>query len=367
MLPGLGVVPRLPSDATAAARMPESRRDIARPNPEAFAEFLEALKLIEKNCGRTSEEVQVGESDAKNDSGGSRGRKIRGWISLGLSAIGATLGLMGFVNAERASAANRRLEVQTLLNEAWDLMGGEAGGAVIRTVSLVKDRHVLEQARRKIDGALILAPQHSDAHRHKGTFLVARGQLDQAEDEFEKALKHDRDNDLALNGLGAIAQRRRRLDEAIEHYRNAVAINPERIIGYLNLGGALFAKEDYEAAAKEFREAIDIDPGSVHAHRDLATALYMLGDIEAAIDSTRRAVREDPTDALAHRNLADLLSETGKLEEALEEYQRAIDNDPHDAEARQSYAKALAKSGNLAKADLARQRAAEVLAQNRGL
>src|SRR5687767_14435846 len=110
----------------------------------------------------------------------SSGKELREWLGTAFGLIGIALALVSYSQGRKAEAlsleaseSSRKAEVQRLLSEAWDQMGGRIGTTVI--TDFVDDPGRLELARRAIDEALIKAPEDAVAHRLKGVYLEAIG------------------------------------------------------------------------------------------------------------------------------------------------------------------------------------------------
>jgi len=117
---------------------------------------------------------------------------------------GVVMGLLGYSQANRslvlartserraldAERTARRLEVNQLLAEAWDFLGGETGTTFILNPN--RDERRLELARRLIqDQALVLEPENVKAHRYLGVYLYAKGDLEGASKELCRAIELD--------------------------------------------------------------------------------------------------------------------------------------------------------------------------------
>lgn len=102
--------------------------------------------------------------------------------------------------AKQAQIASQRIEVNQLLSDAWDLLGGEVGSTVIQNPT--RDEGKLELARRLIqDRAMVLEPKNSTAHRYYGVYLYAKGDLRGAMQAFQRAVGLNPSDKAALFNL----------------------------------------------------------------------------------------------------------------------------------------------------------------------
>ena len=69
-------------------------------------------------------------------------------------------------------------------------------------------------------------PGHARAHNNLGNALGRSGRLEEAVEQYEKALAIDPRHSRAHNNLAMTLESLGRLDQAISHYRRAVEIDP---------------------------------------------------------------------------------------------------------------------------------------------
>jgi len=147
----------------------------------------------------------------------------------------------------------------------------------------------------------------ADTRAELGKEHLANGELDKAEDKFNRALKFDEDNVKAKFGLGKtyLEQKKEKeafeifrelskidalfekenkhtfnefgiylrksgqIDLAIANYEKAILIDPEDEALYFNLGVAYMKMEDYQVAIEKMKEALKIDPDFEEARKHL--------------------------------------------------------------------------------------------------
>ncbi len=122
-----------------------------------------------------------------------------------------------------------------------------------------------------------------------GCALVQRGELPEAIEQFEWAIRlNPRSVDPQYN-LGLVLQNTDRLKAAAEHYRTVLAINDQHANAHNNLGAILLDRGQYEEARKHFRRAAEIAPDLVEASINLGAVCLRMGDYAEAIASNQRA------------------------------------------------------------------------------
>jgi tetratricopeptide (TPR) repeat protein len=211
------------------------------------------------------------------------GKKIRDWTSLILSIVGATLGLLGFLNSRDSASLTRRLEAQALLNEVWDMLGGDKEGVGELNIDKLNDSpYDLEKARRKIDRAKQLAPNYAAVYWTESSLAYARGNIEKS---------------IALN-------------------RQAIRLDPTSSIPHNRLGTALVAQHQLDQAAAEFQSATLLDPNDPAPLANLCFVNWKLGKLSKASAECEQALRIDPSMQITYDNLAAVRLAQGRISEA---------------------------------------------------
>lgn len=125
---------------------------------------------------------------------------------------------------------------------------------------------------------------------------------DEARKSFERAIKIDRNYDVAYNNLGVIYYVRKHFAQSIKNYKKAIAIDDTTASYHSNLGTVYFAKKEYDKAGQEYLRAIELDPdiftrASGHgvnmrlaSSEDRARYSYVIAKMFAAKGDTERCL-----------------------------------------------------------------------------
>ncbi len=116
-------------------------------------------------------------------------------------------------------------------NAALDLEASDAEGAI-------------EAYRR----ALIIDPEHADAHLNLGRLLQEAGRLEDAEAHYRAAAVADPESARARFNLGVLAEDRGRVEDALAAYREALRLDERLAPAHFNLSRLLEARGE-EASA----------------------------------------------------------------------------------------------------------------------
>jgi Tfp pilus assembly protein PilF len=128
----------------------------------------------------------------------------------------------------------------------------------------------------------------------------------------------------ALYNMGTLLVRRGNVQEAVDDYRRALAIKPDYAEARYNLGNALLKLGKAMEALKEYQRAVEIKPDLVDAQSNLGTLLLSLHRPEEAVAHLQEAVRVDPNDAEVWGNLVVAYSQSNRTSDAVAAGERAL-------------------------------------------
>ena len=125
----------------------------------------------------------------------------------------------------------------------------------------------------------------------RGLQAIRTGDVQQAQSEFEQAIRANPRDAGAHSALGWVLLVRNEPDAAIQHLHAALRLKPLLAQAHSYLGEALAQKNLPEEAITEFRTAIKLAPSNADAHRGLARTLAAQQHLDDAIVEMRQATR----------------------------------------------------------------------------
>lgn len=173
------------------------------------------------------------------------------------------------------------------------------------------------------DEAAARAAPEASPEVERGESLLARGEAEQAEAAFRRAIEADPRDVRAHLDLGLALEMQERFADAEAAYRAALEIDPEFAEALNNLGVLLRDQERLEEAVEMLRRAVRARPSFASAHLNLGLALEEAGAIEEAMASYRRVIQLAPREPTSRIQLGLLLLERGERDQALIELRRA--------------------------------------------
>lgn len=204
----------------------------------------------------------------------------------------------------------------------------------------------LDAAENQFQRAAVLGPDRADPHASLAEVAARRGDLATAELRFRRAVELDADNLAANNNLGVLYARAGRYDEAAACLERVLAVDPDDPEARVNLGLLRLNQRRPELAVTHLTRAIELRPDYADAERYLGTTYVMLGNFGLAERHLRRAIELVPGDAGLQATLANVLASAGRIREAEDLYRAALQRQPDLAEASLALAWLLATAGD---------------------
>lgn len=178
-----------------------------------------------------------------------------------------------------------------------------------------------------------------------GVELHQRGNLIQAEELYQLALKLDPGHADSLHLLGVVANQKGDNAAACEWIGQAIIVNPDVPQYHFNRGVSLQALDRHQAAVKAYRRAVRLKQDYREAYENLGVALQDLDDLEGAKEAYRKAIDINNASPIGHQNLGTLLNNLGHCREAEQHFDQALAHNPVYAEARWKRALVLLRQG----------------------
>ncbi|HLX76518.1 MAG TPA: tetratricopeptide repeat protein [Terriglobales bacterium] len=172
--------------------------------------------------------------------------------------------------------------------------------------------------------ALQKKPKDSLLYNKMGIVELMLQRLKDAEKDFHRAIKADKNYGEAYNNLGAVYYFRKKYGKAVKQYRKAIKLYDDSASFHSNLGTAYFAQKKFELAIEEYSRALQIDPTIL----DRTSSQGVIAQTSSVSD--RAHYHFMLAKAFAHMGMADrsLLY----LRMALEEGYKSIDDVYKDSE-----------------------------------
>jgi tetratricopeptide (TPR) repeat protein len=302
--------------------------------------------------GKAAEAEDINRQILKDNPQDSFAKEVEGSLLLDRGDVaGALVDLQGAVTADPKNPANHyRLGLAHMARAMSDrsVAGGE-----------------IEQARQEFERALALRPDFVMARLSLARIEIAKGDYADAMKTAEEALAVDRSNLSAKIIESAALLGQRKAPEArqlLESLRVQVPNSPDVVF---QLGGVSLLEKKYKEADEEFRHAYDLNPTNMRGISGMVESDLEQNKSDAAIQTLKAEIAKNPDRTDMRLLLADVEVRIGKFDDAIADYQATVDKMGKDSKARARIYVRLGESyrrkGDLASAIQAFQKARELL------
>ena len=197
----------------------------------------------------------------------------------------------------------------------------------------------------------IVVNEHHIQHTNLGVALEGRGRLDEAIDNYRRALMIREDHAGAHGNLGAALVATGDLEEGWRHLEEALSLTPEDPDVLVNLARVEGKRGDHARAEALYRQAIKFAPAHGTAHYNLARTLHVQGRAAEAEGLYRRAFELNPeVEVRSRRYLAQIMISQRNWREAAGHLLAAMERSPEEPGLALEAAKALMTLGDVGRA-----------------
>ena len=181
-----------------------------------------------------------------------------------------------------------------------------------------------EVAEHRVKQLLIQMPTDGKALGLLGTILMSQRKLTEANEQYEKGIKHDKENPMLYVNSAICHIGQGNPDKSIELCKIAISLDSDNLNAYNILGNSYLAKSKHRDAADSFEKALELNANFHDARFNLGKALLELGEIDTAKENFEAVLEVTPNKAHALNGIADVLLLKREYTKASEYYDEAI-------------------------------------------
>ncbi len=161
-----------------------------------------------------------------------------------------------------------------------------------------------------------------------------KGDISQAEQFFENAIKVDPVFVKARIFLASVYEKQGLYDNSIEEYNEIIRVDPGRAKAHIDLGHLFYLKGNKRLAIETIKKAIEIEPDNTEAYILLGVVYQKFDMFDDAIRAHKSALKINSDLALPHLNMGNIFYKKRNERKAVKAYKKAIEIDPGLVEAR---------------------------------
>ena len=196
---------------------------------------------------------------------------------------------------------------------------GETDPSLVKTAAGLAEKALLADAR---------SPK---AHKATASVYFAKGKIDEAIEELERAVDMAPEYARAWLNLGTCWLELEKKKKAIEFFKQVIELNNDPLataIAHYNIACIQAADNEHKLALDNYNLALKLLPGYFNIHYGLGVALMNRGnDLDAAL-AFKEACRLKPDYATSWLGLASAYHRTGNTADAKTAYEMALSLDP---------------------------------------
>ena len=123
--------------------------------------------------------------------------------------------------------------------------------------------------------------------------------------------------------LGRTMEQRGEIDQAMQAYNEAIKQDPKRVDAHIRLGVLLTKQEKFTEAIASYQRAYDVEPQNPDLFCNLGYTLYLQSRWKESEKALKRCLAMKPDHQRAHNNLGLVMARTGRTDEAIQEFRQA--------------------------------------------
>jgi tetratricopeptide (TPR) repeat protein len=186
----------------------------------------------------------------------------------------------------------------------------------------------LDEAEQEYQTALRYQPRYTKVHVNYGQLLADEKKFDGAAAHYEQALKEEPQNGNVRAAYGGVLDRLGRRDEAEHEFRAAAESEPNSAPILYNLAVFLNKHGRHDEAIGQYQRALQVDPRYADARLDLGSVFFEKGRLDEAKQQFLEAERLQPNNADIHNNLGGVYLSQGNVSQAILQYEEALRLNP---------------------------------------
>lgn len=230
--------------------------------------------------------------------------------------------------------------------------------------ALYLQRGEFDQAMSMVQKTQKLAPETPNLNLSFALVYLGKKEYDKVIEFGEKAIQTSPDNPVAYDTIARAYIAKKALDEkggdaaavaadlnnAEENFKKALEKKADHVPSILGLGDLYGIQKRYFESMGQYHQALALKPDSPEAHTGLGGVYRMTGRNEQALQEFEAVLKVQPKSRIALFNAADILLQLGKYDQTIEFMNTLLLDDSQNTNARYLLSQAYAEKGEFPRA-----------------
>lgn len=182
-----------------------------------------------------------------------------------------------------------------------------------------KNDELIQLAINQFNYALKINPKNAKVYNALGVAELKRGDLYQAQVNFEKATQVNQKYATAWDNLGSVYYITNELDKAEPNFKKAASLNPNSSTVYYHLAQVAFKRDDIQKALYYANKSLLLNHHSTYAYNLIGEVYKKQGNEAAAITAFQKSIFLMPENTDPYINLAGVYESRGDISAAIEQ------------------------------------------------
>ncbi|NOZ61529.1 MAG: tetratricopeptide repeat protein [Calditrichaeota bacterium] len=182
----------------------------------------------------------------------------------------------------------------------------------------------IEEAIDQYEKALAIDEKRPADWKRLALLYIKNDQTDDAIRAYEKVVKLDPNDNDAQQTLSKLYKSTGNADAAIQQMESVKKLDPQNTENLFNLGKEYFNVAEYEKAISNFGAMLSLKPNDVQAMTYLASALQNVGNYKRAINIYKEVVKMEPDNKKIYTDIATCYKELKQFSTARKYANKAL-------------------------------------------
>lgn len=190
------------------------------------------------------------------------------------------------------------------------------------------DQGDLDKAQESFEKAIAIDKRHGPSHYFLGKLMVLRGNVDGAIKETEKALEAAPGNVMAHAQLGELYIAKGRPSDALTHWQKVLELDPSNLQALHNLGALSTDAQKHKEALEYLLRAERLGSENPGLFYNMGICYYATKETDRAVSALEKSVELEPDNVVTLTTLGEVYATGGDLDRAIETWEKALEVKP---------------------------------------